>query len=106
MADRQSCSAAIDVQCGHAVVPVAGLLVEEQLDPQRAHNPIVLEFAQLSNAIAVITGDPGHHGMAPGPRHHGRPRFELRPYPCATGPWHDNIYDYAAGAVLAILASR
>jgi hypothetical protein len=30
------------VQGRHAVMPVAGFLVEEQLDPQRAHHQIVL----------------------------------------------------------------
>jgi hypothetical protein len=35
-------SAAVDVQGWHAVVPVARFVIEEQLDPQRAHHQIVL----------------------------------------------------------------
>jgi hypothetical protein len=35
-------AAAVDVQGWHAVVPVAGFLVEEQLDPQRAHRHVAL----------------------------------------------------------------
>jgi hypothetical protein len=35
-------AAAVDVQGWHAVVPVAGFLVEEQLDPQRATTAIVV----------------------------------------------------------------
>src|SRR5487761_1007515 len=33
---------AVDVQGGDAIVPVSGLIVVEQLDPQQAHEKIVL----------------------------------------------------------------
>src|ERR1019366_4434459 len=37
-------SPAVDVEGRHAVMPVTGLLVEEQLDPQHAHVKIILYF--------------------------------------------------------------
>jgi hypothetical protein len=45
-------------------VPVVGLLVEEQLDPQRAHGKIVLKLAQLSDRITVVAGNRGHRRAA------------------------------------------
>ena len=72
MADRHSCSApsrvarapAVDVQGWHAVVPVAGLVVPEQLDTQSAHGKIILQFPQFSGRIAIVPGDPGHRWAA------------------------------------------
>ena len=56
MVDRHSRSASsrvrvprIDLRGGHAALPVADFLVEEQLDPQRAHHQIVPQLLPLTS---------------------------------------------------------
>ena len=46
------------MQGRNAVVPVAGLIVEEQLDAQQALGAI-LQFPQFIDGIPIVAGDPG-----------------------------------------------
>jgi hypothetical protein len=41
-------AATVDLQGGHAIVPIPGLIVVEQLYTERAHGEIFLEFPQFS----------------------------------------------------------
>jgi hypothetical protein len=53
-------AATVDVQGGHAIVPVPGLVVVKQLHPERTHGEIILEFPQFIKGVSVVASDPGH----------------------------------------------
>src|SRR4029077_1085962 len=40
-------------------MPVPGLVVVEQLHPERAHGQIILEFPQFIKGVSVVAGGPG-----------------------------------------------